>query len=134
MIVRCIANTGAALPSFSYDKNQGVTAESVFAVTLGRNYHVFGVTTLLGTAWYYILNDDGHEWPAWVPAPLFDVVDGRLPASWIVGYFRFSRESQYPMVSFPEWATDHEFYERLVDGDSEAVRVFSMRRAEIEQS
>ena len=132
MIVRCISRTGEALPTFAYDSRQGVTAQTEFAVTPGRAYHVFGVTVLLGIAWYYVLGDDGLAWPIWMPAPLFEVVDGSIPVSWIVGYFRFSRDSQYPMISFPEWATDHEFYERLVDGEPEAARVFALRRAEVE--
>ena len=132
MLVRCISKKGATLPAFAYDGRQGVTSDTEFPVTPSRTYFVFGVTLLLGIAWYYVVDDDGHDWPTWMPAPLFDVVDGTIPGSWIVGYFRFSRDNQYPMLSFPEWANDHSFYERLVDGDPEAVRVFSERRAEVE--
>jgi hypothetical protein len=134
MIVLCKTNSADVLPTYSYDSKQGVTAETEFAVTPGRNYFVFGVTVLLGIAWYYVLDDDDHAWPTWVPAPLFDVADGTIPASWKVGYFRFSRDHQYPLLSFPEWAADHGFYERLVESEPEAVRVFSIRRAEIEKS
>lgn len=91
MIVRCVANTGSLLPACAYDSKRGVNADTEFAVTPGRTYFVFGVTLLLGIAWYYVLDDDGHAWPTWIPAPLFDVVDGAIPASWVVGYFRFSR-------------------------------------------
>jgi hypothetical protein len=133
MIVRCTTKSTDVLPTFAYNSKLGVTAKTEFAVTPGRIYLVFGVTMLLGIAWYYVLDDDGHDWPTWVPAPLFDIVDGTIPASWIVGYFRFSRDEQYPLISFPEWATDHSFYERLVEGDSEAIRVFATRRAEAEK-
>ncbi len=133
MIVRCTTKTGDVLPAFAYDSKRGVTADTEFAVTPGRTYFVFGVTLLLGIAWYYVLDDDDHDWPTWIPAPLFDVVDGAIPASWIVGYFRFSRDDQYPLLSFPEWASDHSFYERLVEGEPEAVRAFSIRRAEVER-
>lgn len=132
MIIRCATNTGDALPSTAFDSSQGVTADTEFAVTPGRSYPVFGLTVLLGITWYYVLDDDGHEWPVWVPAALFEVVDGSIPDSWLIGYFRFSREEQYPLISFPEWATDHSFYERLVDGQPEAERVFALRRAEVE--
>ena len=134
MIVLCRTNSADVLPTYAYDSAQGVTAETEFSVTPGRNYFVFGITVLLGIAWYYVLDDDHHAWPTWVPAPLFDVADGTIPANWMVGYFRFSRDHQYPLLSFPEWAADHGFYERLVEGDPEAVRVFSLRRAEIERS
>ncbi len=131
MIVRAIARTGESLPAQSRDSSAGVESDTAFPVTIGRVYAVFAVTIYLGIAWYYILNDDGHPWPTWAPAPLFEVVDGELPTSWKIGYFKFDRENQYPILSFPEWADDHTFYERLVDGDETAVKVFAERRHEI---
>jgi hypothetical protein len=110
----------------------GVNADTEFPVTVGRSYHVYAVTIFLGIAWYYILNDDQHPWPTWTPAPLFDVKDGSLPASWRFGYFRFSNGHEYPILSFPEWSSDHAFYERLVDGEAEEVQIFEKRRREVE--
>lgn len=131
MIVRCATKSADVLPTFAYNSKLGVNAETEFAVTPGRAYFVFGVTLLLGIAWYYVLDDNGHIWPTWVPAPLFDITDGKIPGSWVVGYFRFSRDDQYPLLSFPEWASDHNFYERLVEREPEAVRIFSFRRSEV---
>jgi hypothetical protein len=132
MMVRCIANTGELLPPMSRDPAQGVDVTTAFPVSIGRSYAVFAMTNFLGIAWYYILDDDGNPWPTWAPSPLFEVDDGRLPTSWQIGYFRFSLEDQYPILSFPEWATDHRFYERLVEGEAEATRVFEGRRREVE--
>lgn len=131
MIACCVTNQGDALPASSFDSRRGFTAETEFAVTPGRDYPVFCITVFLGTTWYYVLNDDGQDYPVWAPAALFDIVDGNIPNSWMVGYFRFP-ERQYPLISFPEWATDPGFYERLVDDQPEAVRIFAMRRAEVE--
>jgi len=132
MRVRCVAVDGSALPPTCYDPRQGIDAGTEFPVTFGRTYCIYAITVHLGMVWYYILDDVGDPWPTWMPAPLFDVEDGSLPATWRVGYFRFSRENQYPILSFPEWAADHHFYERLVDGEAEAVRVFVSRRQEVE--
>ena len=110
----------------------GIDAGTHFAVTRGREYPVYAVTVLLGIVWYYVMDDDGDPYPIWAPGPLFDVVDGTLPPSWRMGYFRFSRDNQYPILSFPEWADDHWYYERLVDRDPEAVEVLARRRLEIE--
>lgn len=134
MIVCCLSNTGEILPVTSRDSARGFNADTEFPVTIGRSYDVFAMTIFLGIAWYYVLNDDGHDWPTWAPAPLFGVLDGTLPRSWVVGYFRFANGDQYPILSFPEWATDHAFYERLVDGDEAAVRIFQQRRQEIEEA
>lgn len=118
----------------SRDSSAGVDGSTACAVTPGRSYAVFAVTIYLGVAWYYILDDDGHEWPTRIPAPLFEVVDGSLPDSWRIGYFHFAREDQYPILSFPEWAEDHHFYERLVDGDADTVRIFNERKREIDEA
>lgn len=134
MIVRCGANTGAALPAANLDPRRGYDTSTEFPLTIGRDYHVFALTVFLGAAWYYVLDDDGHAWPTWSPAALFDVADGAIPIGWALGYFRLSPDEQYPLISFPEWAADHTFYERLVDGEQEAVRVFAARRAEIDPS
>lgn len=132
MIVRATATTGEVLPALSRNSAVGVDATTEFPVTIGRTYAVFAVTIYLGIAWYYIFDDDNHQWPTWAPAPIFEVANGDLPPSWKVGYFNFSREDQFPILSFPEWAEDNSFYERLVDGDAATVRVFDERRREIE--
>lgn len=133
MIVRCISSTGAVLPVNARDPLLGVDSDTEFPITIGHTYPVYAVTVLLGIAWYYILNDDGQPWPKWTPAPLFDITDGSFPSSWRFGYFRFSMEDQYPIISFPEWSSDHGFYERLVDGEEEAVQVFNRRRKEVDE-
>ncbi|GAB78172.1 hypothetical protein SAMN05421595_0693 [Austwickia chelonae] len=131
MIVRCVATTGEALPLTARDPAQGVSADTEFALTLEDEYEVFAVTVFLGTTWYYVMDDDGNPWPTWVPAALFDVEDGSISPTWCLGYFRFGRDDQYPILSFPEWAHDHQFYERLVDGDAAAVATFERRRLEL---
>jgi hypothetical protein len=132
MIVRCIANTGADLPAVNIDPRSGYNRTTEFPLTIGREYSVFGMTAFLGSVWYYIIDDDDHEWPIWKPSALFDVVNGSLPSDWTVGYRRYDVDNQFPVISFPEWAHDPTFYERLLDGDPEAARVFAARRREIE--
>lgn len=132
MIVRCIANSGSALPEANIDPRRGYDESTEFPLTIDRAYTVFALTVFLGSAWYYVLDDDGNDWPTWAPSALFDVLDGAIPSSWIVGYSRASVENQFPLISFPEWATDATFYERLVDGDPRAVEIFASRRQEIE--
>lgn len=132
MIVRCVEKVADSLPPTAYDSSRGITSETEFPLTPGRTYPVFGITVLLGLTWYYVLDDDDLDWPTWAPAPLFEVVDGRIPPSWQYGYFTFGRDDQFPMISFPEWASDHHFYERLVDGEPEALATFDQRRREVE--
>lgn len=132
MIVSCTTSIADSLPPSAYDSRQGVNPDTEYPVTPGRSYAVFGITVNLGLTWYYILDDDDLDWPVWAPAPLFEVIDGCLPSSWQFGYHWFTRDSQFPLISFPEWANDHLFYERLVDGEPGALATFAQRRLEIE--
>lgn len=132
MIVRCIANTGATLPAVNIDPRRGYDRSTEFPLTVHVDYVVFAVTVFLGTAWYYVLDDDGLDWPTWMPASLFEIADGSLPHAWKFGYVRYSQEDQKAILSFPEWADDPSFYERLVDRDPVAVEIFARRRLEAE--
>lgn len=133
MRVRCVYNSGEALPQANIDPRRGFDRSLEFPLTVGCEYGVFAITVFLGTAWYYVLDDEANPWPIWSPSALFEVVDGALPPTWIVGYRRESIEDQYPVISFPEWANDHSFYERLLDRDDTAWDVFQMRRREVER-
>lgn len=133
MIVRCRSNIGADLPATCLDPRAGVGKDTIFPLTPGRLYIVYAFTVYLSHIWYYIINDDNLSWPVWAPAPLFDVADGRIPSGWKYGYFRFDSGDQYPLVSFPEWADDYAFYERLVEGGAAEREVFERWRRELEQ-
>lgn len=128
MLVRCRSNRGADLPSSCLDDRSGFRVDTEFPVTPGRTYAVHAITIFLGHPWYYILNDDRLRWPVWAPGPLFDVDDPALPDGWHVAYHRFRSGNANTVISFPEWADDPHFYERLVDGDEESLRIFDLRR------
>lgn len=133
MRVRCTANTGGALPLPCLNDAIGISASSNFSVTVGRDYAVYAITVFKGNTWYYVLNDDGHQYPVWQLAQLFDVVDPTIPESWEYGFVQpDNAEPGFPLISFPEWAQDHYFYERLVDGDQATADIFARRRREID--
>jgi len=103
--------------------------EASFPLSVGKDYLVQAVTVHLGLAWYYVHDDDDLEWPIWYPATLFTLRDGEIPVGWVMGYVHLGAENQYPVLSFPGWANDRFFYERLVDGEDQAVRIYAARRA-----
>jgi hypothetical protein len=125
----CIASSGQALPESCLDEAAGISRDTEFPLTVGASYEVYAITTFRGHAWYYVLDDNRLPYPVWKLAPLFEIDDPSLPADWVVGYVRKEEEDEgYPIISFPEWALDPQFYERLVDGDPESVAVFKARR------
>jgi hypothetical protein len=80
MRVEARSNSGAALPAGYLDSRRGYTESADFALMIGSEYAVYGVTTFLVGVWYYVLDGDRNPWPVWKPAPLFDIVDPQLPA------------------------------------------------------
>jgi len=133
MRVRCISSSAERLPGSCLNPKVGISADTKFPLTLGMLYMVHAITTFHGQVWYYVFDDNKLSYPVWRLAPLFEVVDPSLPRSWIYGYVRSdATDPGFPLISFPEWATDHRFYERLVDGDAKAVRVLKERSAEAE--
>jgi hypothetical protein len=129
MLIRCVSDSGASLPPECIDERRNLTAETVFPLTPGREYVVYGVTQYLDHIWYYVFDDDNLPYPVWKPAALFEVADPRVPEGWCFVHRRLGDKYTF-LLSFREWAEDHYFYERLVDGDSATVEIFTRRRAE----
>lgn len=132
MIVRCKGNY--VDDSFPYDLYAywiDRRLERTFPLTIGATYPVVAIVVNQGIPWYYIHDDDNLSWPIWYPASLFEVFDGTFPESWVYDYVTISRDVQFPIISFPEWANDRFFYERLVEGEPSAERAYAVRRAEV---
>ena len=62
-----------------------------------------------------------------VPAPLFAIIDGAISPTWRVGAHGLDRSEV--IIAYREWADDPTYYERLVDGDPEAVESFRRNKA-----
>ena len=125
MIVRCLSNRGSDLPKTSRDPSGGIHDNTVFELQVDQRYVVYGLTVYLNHAWYYLCAGRGDTFPIWYPSPLFEVADGQLSAHWIFNYFLDPpRGVDYAVIAFPEWANDLSFYNRLTEGEEEAVLTF----------
>jgi hypothetical protein len=132
MILTCLSNQGAVLPDRNIDVQAGFTRETHFPITIGREYVVYAMTIRGHDVWYYILDDRNLPYPVWHPAPLFSVVDGKVPSSWRYIYTS-SADDFLAVWAFPEWAQDPgRYYDQLSDRDEEALAIFSRRRQEID--
>jgi hypothetical protein len=125
MRVLCISNSGADLPEDCLNQSLGFTADTDFALIPGKTYTVYGFTLFLGYVWYYLCDEDFSYYPIWSPAPLFEIVDHRLSSYWEF-YYRFgpSVGDANLIVSFPEWTSDPLYYDKLTNGEREAVDIF----------
>lgn len=97
---------------------------------VGVEYLVWAVEPQAeGGVWLYLHAVDGHDWPTPYPGRLFEIVDATIPAGWEIDLAHDDGDVKVRRVSFGEWAHDDGFYERLVDGDANALRSYNLQRA-----
>jgi len=97
----------------------------VFPLKVGKEYVVYGITLNLGYLWYYICDEDYSYYPIWNPSPLFGIVDSRLSSFWRIGMCSVGHAKlAMPIIAFAEWVDDPLFYDRLTNGEKDAVVVF----------
>ena len=140
MKVRCIYNTGKALRPYE-DKpladNQfgkfGASYHTVFGVAIDKEYIVMGMIFGEGEL-DYLLDDDGYIFA--YPYLLFEVIDNKLPSSW---FFKALKDTdnhfpyQMAIWGYYELVFDETHYEKLVDRQEDACRVYFRRKIELEK-
>jgi len=122
MKVNCVSIGGAAL--LTADIASGNTRSSVFHVTLGRHYSVYGVLFCDAVLNYLIQDDTGF--PQWNPASLFQVVCGRVSRSWVC--VNWSSTKYFAVMSFPELVQSPDVFDQLALGDDSAREMFYKRQ------
>lgn len=140
MKIRCIYNTGKALRVYenkplSNDElgRFGATGHTEFGLIIGKEYIVMGM--LLGEGCLdYLIDDDGYV--SAYPYPLFEVIDNKLPSSWFFKSLKKTNENypyQEAIWGYYELVFDDSHYEKLVDVDEEAQRIYFRRKIELEK-
>ena len=140
MKVRCIYNTGRDLRPYESkilrDKEFGRFGASVysnFGLTIDKEYLVMGM--ILGNGILHYLIDDNGTIHAY-PYLLFKIVDNNFHLSW---YFRtFSLTDKiYPnreaVWGYYELVFDDLHYEKLIDMEEKAMRIYFRRKIELEK-
>lgn len=91
-------------------------------------YCVYGIVFRDNAPWYYLCLSEDDESPSPYPAELFKTTDARLSSCWRLSTEVITSGVMSSMV-FDEWANDPSFYERLIDDDPEAIKVFQKYRS-----
>lgn len=95
-------------------------------ISPGKEYFVYAITFVDDFIFYYIAEDifgNERNYPVWYPAEFFKVINNNLSKTWIFNVIKF-KDILRPIIAFPEWANDDEYYECLADGKKEAYEVF----------
>jgi len=140
MKIRCKHNTGKDLRAFeskSLKKDLlgrfGATEHTQYGVVIDKEYIVMGMLLGEGTLDYLI--DDGGYISAY-PYPLFEVINNKLPSSWFFKALKNTDENypyQEAIWGYYELVFENSHYEKLVDVDEEATRIYFRRKIELEK-
>jgi hypothetical protein len=120
MKIRCIANKGADLPENYLNPPLDITKETEFKLIVGKEYTVYGISQWQGNLGYYICDERYTYYPIENPAPLFEIIDGRYSRYWQVQL----ATNGLLEIAFEHWFSIPYFYEKLTDGEAEAVLIF----------
>ena len=94
---------------------------------VGREYVALSVESITGNRMAYRIVSEDNRTPALFGVSLFDVVDGRIPESWVA--VRAERD----MVHFmPAGWGEAGFWEAFFDGDPPAARAFEEQVTELQ--
>lgn len=100
---------------------------------VGKEYKVYGVVFWDNCPWFYICPEDYDEYPKPFSSEFFDVVDSTLSPHWKLSSISQGVYEAATSLVFDEWAKDPSFYEKLIEGDFEAVDTFAKYRNIIDQ-
>lgn len=136
MKIRCITNHGNELPDHYLDTQAGLTANSIFPVTIGKVYIVYGISFRKDQVFYCICDDDyeamdGLYYPNFWPSPIFDIENSKVSRYWRFGFTPDHRD-HLAIISYDEWINDPYYYDRLTDREEKGTIQFLRYKALID--
>lgn len=91
----------------------------ISSLELGKEYLVVAIAAWKDGLRFYIHDEDIDHPTPW-PAEFFSVADGATPSNWRV----CDKANGEYLISFQEWIADETFYERLINGDEETLKMY----------
>ena len=102
--------------------------EGEIDLEVGKEYTVYGIVFWDNSPWYYVCSENYDEYPTPFAAEFFSVKDKRLSSTWRLSHMDPGVDEILSSLVIEQWAKDPSFYERLLEGDSEAICQFAASR------
>ena len=132
MKIKCLFNTGEILLEYSR-RPLGTSKETQYGqLEINKEYFVMGMIIGEGTL-DYLIDDSGII--SACPYQLFEIIDNRLPSNWFFNAFIRSDDIfpyQEAVWGYYELVFDNSHYEKLIEVDEEAHRIYFRRKIELE--
>ena len=101
---------------------------------VGEIYNVFALARWSdGGLRVYLHTIAESDHPNPYPLEMFEIVDATLPPNWLVNFEQQQGGLAVKLISFVEWHGDGQFYEKLVDGDEQAIAAYKLQRLNVQQ-
>lgn len=95
---------------------------------IGREYIVYGIEFWDNCPWFYLCTEKEDEYPKPFAAEFFEVIDEHISQYWKLSSTTSGERKNSTSLVFDEWSKDPSFYEHLIDGDTNAILLFSKYR------
>ena len=92
---------------------------------IAREYTVYGIEFWDNCPWFYLCTEVDDEYPKPFAAEFFEVIDEHISQYWRLGSTPSGERGNSTSLVFEEWSKDPSFYERLIDGDEQAIVTFA---------
>lgn len=127
MRLKCISNSSSILPEDCYNpitSSVGPSGNVAFkGIEEKKEYVVYALMFHKCYPWYFI--EEYGDIPGWAPAPLFNVVDGRISRYWKYHCNCGNNQNTTDVVfSFEEWLDNEYYYDYLIDGREKEKEIF----------
>ena len=132
MKVRCIGNDISAFPNEVIVKRlqKCITLDGPnYDLIIEKEYNVQAIENRGDGWWYYIHSVEVNSYPYPYPCEFFEVINLSIETGWSVAMGSVNEQISIKRISFIEWATDDNFYEKLVDDDPECLQLYLKRKA-----
>ncbi|CAN7451061.1 hypothetical protein [Acidovorax sp. LjRoot117] len=93
-------------------------------IEIGKYYVVQAIVFWKNIPFYYIYEYDDDFYPKPICYKYFEVVDESFPRCWRLVVDEGSGGHCQSFLVFGEWADSLDMYERLIDGDEQALKIF----------
>jgi hypothetical protein len=123
MRVICNANTGKALNAKYL---MGDTVDSIFNVSIGREYAVYAIAVYGGSTLLLLSNDS--DLPDWYPVGLFSISDARVPQDWYSASYLGSGEYLQFLLGYERIVFDESHYDGLLERIPADLAAFRMEK------
>ena len=105
-----------------------------YGLEIGKEYIVMGILTFKTSNHLYVLIDENSR-PSWFPYQIFKIVDNAFPQNWFVKINDTREDTDfYNLIGFDELCNEENFYNRLIEREDEAMRIYFRRKIEIEKN